>query len=85
MLCRPAHSFDQKKSRVLFLVLIEFKKKKQNITAFFSAQTSEDPSLCKYIFLRQEKKKEKKATRTPLSPSQLLFLLVGINQDFKSS
>ena len=27
MLCRPAHSFDQKKSRVLFLVLIAFLKK----------------------------------------------------------
>lgn len=63
MLCRPVHSFDKKKSRMLFLVLIAFLKK-QNITAFFSAQTSEYPSLCKYIFLREEKK-EKKSNKNP--------------------
>lgn len=87
MLCRPAHSFDQKKPRVLLLVLIAFLK--QNITAFFSAQTSEDPSLCKYIFVREDKKrnkpkKKKKATRTPLSPFPTAFLLVGINQIYFS-
>lgn len=68
MLCRPAHSFDQKKPRVLLLVLIAFLK--QNITAFFSAQTSEDPSLCKYIFVREDKKrnkpkKKKKSNKNP--------------------
>lgn len=43
---------------MLFLVLIALLK--QNITAFFSARTSEDPSLCKYIFLREGKKRKEK-------------------------
>lgn len=65
MLCRPPHSFDKKKPRVLFLVLIAFLK--QNITAFFSAQISEDPSLCNYIFVKEEKreKKRRKSKKNP--------------------
>lgn len=72
MLCRPVHSFDKKKSRMLFLVLIAFLKK-QNITAFFSAQTSEYPSLCKYIFLREEKKEKKKQQEPHFHPPNCYF------------